>query len=389
MRVMMVGGGTGGHIYPAIAIAQTLQDVDIDSQILFVGSSDGIETKIVPKERFSLATIRVKKMMRKLSFNSLIAPFYILIALFDSFKVINKFKPQVIIATGGFVSLPVSIAGFIKRIPIVLHEGNVTPGLSTRICKWFASRIIISFEDSRKYYRFRKVFCMGGPVRKEILKAIKGVSMQHMNLKQDKKTVLILGGSQGALSINRVIVDTIPKLRELDIQVIHVCGDRDYEWVKTETEGKFDNYNIQPYMYNIWDGLASADVVVTRAGATAISEILVRAIPSIVIPFPYSAGNHQEFNAKLLERSNAAILLHDKDLNPESLSLEIKKIISDRSLYANMQGACRTLSHPNSALEIVNMLYSMLKLDLVITKTKKKRSDVRKPQKKKEIINAA
>ncbi len=364
MKAMMVGGGTGGHVYPAIAIAQALQDVDIDSRILFVGSDDGIETRLVPKERFSLATIRARKMLRKLTPASIVAPFYAVSAIFESARLIRDFGPDIIIATGGFVSLPVVIAGFFLRVPVLLHEGNVTPGLSARICKWFASRITIAFEASRRHYRFRKVFCVGGPVRKEIVSSVKGISMQKIGLRQDLKTLLVLGGSQGARTINRAVIDAIPEFGKMNIQIIHVCGERDQEWVRSLAPGDDPLYHLIPYMYNIWDGVAAADIVVSRAGATALSEILARGVPSILVPFPFSSGGHQDINAKLLTDAGAAVLVRDGELTGERMAAEVSRILNDRETYARMQSMCRALSHANAAIEIVNIVYGMLKIDV-------------------------
>ena len=224
MKIIMVGGGTGGHIYPAIAIAEAVQDKILDSQILFVGSEGGIEETLVPEARFSLATIKARGMLRKLSYKSISAPFMAVAGFFDSIKILKSFKPDIIVATGGFVSLPVVLAGSFLRIPVMLHEGNAIPGLSTRICKWFASCITVAYESQRKYFRWKKVYCIGGPVRKEITRSVKGISIQNMGLRQDQKILLVLGGSQGARSINKVVADSLPDLAELNIQVIHEIG---------------------------------------------------------------------------------------------------------------------------------------------------------------------
>jgi UDP-N-acetylglucosamine--N-acetylmuramyl-(pentapeptide) pyrophosphoryl-undecaprenol N-acetylglucosamine transferase len=379
MKALMVGGGTGGHVYPAIAIAQVLQDLDLNSEILFVGSDGGIETKIVPNERFTIVTIRAKRMLRKLSFASIVAPFYSILAFFDALKIIRTFKPQVIVATGGFVSLPVVVAGSFNRVPIVLFDGNIIPGLSARICKWFASRILIAFGSSKKHYLFRKVYCIGGPVRKEILKAVKGISIQNLGLRQDKRTVLVIGGSQGARSINKAVVEMLPKISDTDLQVLHISGDRDHEIVSNETLDKFSSYKLLPYMHNIWDGLAAADIVVSRAGATAISEIIARGLPSIIIPFPYSANKHQQMNAALLGNAGAAVILKDEELSGERLFKEIMEILNNRDKYTKMQGASKTLANTNASNDAVNIIYGLLKIDPF---ERKKKAPVKRKNKK-------
>jgi len=368
----MVGGGTGGHVYPAIAIAEAIQDKILDSQILFIGSEGGIEEKIVAEARFSLATIKARGMLRKISYKAISSPFLAVVGFFDSLRVLKIFNPDIIVATGGFVSLPVVIAAFYLKVPVILHEGNAIPGLSTRICKWFASCITIAFESQRKYFRWRKVYCIGGPVRREITKAIKGIAIQNMGLRQNQKIVLVLGGSQGARSLNKIMIDVLPDLAKLNIQIIHVCGERDYSWVKEGVKAEQTFYHLFPYMHNIWDGLAACDLVVSRAGATVISEIIARQLPSILIPFPFSAEKHQDLNANILKEAGASVVIKDDDLNKALLLREIDRILNDRELYAGMRAAAATLGKPDAAYEFVNIIANLLGIDLYAYKRRKR-----------------
>ncbi len=372
MKAVMVGGGSGGHVYPAIAIAEAIQDRILDSQILFIGSEGGIEEKIIPEARFSLATIKARGMLRKISLKAITSPFYAVAGFFDSLKILGDFKPDVIVATGGFVSLPVVVAGFFLRIPVILHEGNLIPGLSARICKWFASRVNVSFESQRKYFKRKKTHCVGGPVRKEIIKTIKGVAIQNMGLRQDQKIILALGGSQGARSINRTIVDALPDLANLNVQLIHVCGERDHDWIKDSAGEGRPFYHLISYMYNIWDGLAASDLVVSRAGATAISEIAARRLPAVLVPFPYSAEGHQDRNAEMMEKAGAAVVVKDGEFNKEALLREVKRILMDRDLYAKMSAACASVGKPDAANEFVSIITDLLGIDLYAKKRKKR-----------------
>jgi UDP-N-acetylglucosamine--N-acetylmuramyl-(pentapeptide) pyrophosphoryl-undecaprenol N-acetylglucosamine transferase len=187
------------------------------------------------------------------------------------------------------------------------------------------------------------------------------------------KTLLVLGGSQGARSINRTLVEALPEMAKLNVQVLHVCGERDYDRMYTETTDLYPFYKLIPYMYNVWDGLAAADVVVSRAGATAISEILARGIPSVLIPFPFSSEGHQDHNAKLLSDAGAAVLVNDRDLTKERLLSETARLLNDKELYARMQSMCKTLTHPNASIEIVNVVYGMLKMEMPGMKKKQGR----------------
>ena len=372
MKAIMVGGGTGGHVYPAIAIAEAIQDKILDSQILFVGSEGGIEEKLVPEARFSLVTIKARGMLRKLSYKAITAPFFAIVGFFDSLKILKTFNPDIIVATGGFVSLPVVLAAFFLHVPVILHEGNAIPGLSTRICKWFASCITIAFESQRKHFKWRKVYCIGGPVRREIIKTIKGIAIQNIGLRQDQKIILVLGGSQGARSINKALIDALADLSNLNVQIIHVSGERDHVWVRDLVKENPHFYHLIPYMYNIWDGLAAADLVVTRAGATAISEIIARGLPSILIPFPYSAEGHQDLNARILSDAGAGVIIKDKDLNKETLVSEINRIMKDKETHSKMSKASSSLGRPNAAADFVNIIINLLGIDLYAKKRKKR-----------------
>ncbi len=369
----MVGGGTGGHIYPAIAIAEAIQDRMLDSQVLFVGSEGGIEEKIVPEARFSLVTIKARGMLRKLSLKAITSPFYAVAGFFDSLNVIKTFKPDIIVATGGFVSLPVVLAGSFRRIPIILHEGNLIPGLATKICKWFATAVNIGFDSQRKYFKWKKVYCVGGPVRKNIVQAVKSIAIQKMGLRQDQKILLILGGSQGARSINKAVIEALPELAEMNIQVVHVCGERDHGWIKGTVKENYPFYHLISYMYNVWDGLAACDLVVSRAGATAISEIIARGLPSILIPFPFSAEGHQDRNAGLLKDSGAAVIIKDKELNKDILIRNIEKIIKDRELHAKMSSASALLGRPKAAKDFVDIIANIMGIELYVNDKKRKK----------------
>jgi UDP-N-acetylglucosamine--N-acetylmuramyl-(pentapeptide) pyrophosphoryl-undecaprenol N-acetylglucosamine transferase len=255
---------------------------------------------------------------------------------------------------------------------VILHEGNAIPGLSTRICKWFVSCVTIAFEFQRKYFRWRKVYCIGGPVRREITSTVKGIAIQNLGLRQDQKIVLVLGGSQGARSINKFIIDSIPDLEKLNIQIIHVCGERDYSWVREAHRDDQPFYRLLPYMHNIWDGLAACDLVVSRAGATVISEIIARQLPSILIPFPFSAEGHQDLNANILKNAGACVVIKDADLNKDILLGEIDRILKDKDMYARMRVSAATLGKPDAAYEFVNIIANSLGIDLNAKKRKKR-----------------
>ncbi len=401
VRVAIASGGTGGHIYPAIAIAQELQNRDIGNEILFIGSEEGLEKKILSLERFSFKTIKARGMLRKLSFKSISAPFLAIYAVFQALKILRSFKPDILITTGGYVSLPTGIAAKLLRIPILVHEQNVTPGISSRITGFFAKKVTVSFDNTYKYFFKRKTAVTGNPVRKRIINAIKSVSLQKLNLDQKRKTLLILGGSQGARKINETVIEAIDDLCKEGLQIIHVTGERDYEFVVSKTEkrlldiekeipfvkakkrqvtlAKFKQYHPIPYMVNIWDGLAAADLVVSRAGGTAIAEITTRGLPSILIPFPFSADGHQEKNAKILEGKKAAVIVKNKELSKDSLVNIIRNLFNDPVKLKNIMTASKSFSKADAAEQIAQVIYDILGIK---PQSRKKKKTIKKKTKR-------
>jgi UDP-N-acetylglucosamine--N-acetylmuramyl-(pentapeptide) pyrophosphoryl-undecaprenol N-acetylglucosamine transferase len=405
LKIAIASGGTGGHVYPGIAIAEEIHERDIKSEILFIGSEEGMEKGIISKERYSLKLIKSRGVLRKLSLRSLFAPFLVFRGFFQALKILRDFQPDIVISTGGYVSLPVVLAGAYLRKPAILHEQNTIPGISNRICRFFVKRITVSFERSFRYFPARKTSLTGNPVRRKILGAVRSVARQKLDLDQGRRTLLVLGGSQGAKRLNETIVQMIEFFASEGIQVIHVVGNRDFEWVLSQTENKvldiegkvpvikgkrksmtikrFKLYHPLSYMYNIWDGLASADLVLSRAGATAIAEMTSLGLPSILVPFPYSAEGHQRENARVLKEAGASIVVADRELSAQSLKQLIKSLFSDSGKLTGMAKASRDLSRPYAAQEVVDLIYGILG----ISYSRKKKSAKRKGVKKKESEN--
>jgi len=382
MKVVIASGGTGGHIYPGIAIAEELLKHDINNKVLFVGSEHGLEKDIIPRERYSIKLIKSAGVQRKFSFRLFRVPFAAFNGFIQSRKLLKEFSPDVVISTGGYVSFPVVLAAASLRLPVVLHEQNAVPGITNRFCQVFAKRVTTSFENSGRYFKSRKTSFVGNPVRRKVVEAVRSVARQKLNLDQKSRMVIILGGSQGARCLNEVIVGMMDYFAAEGIQVVHVTGERDYDWVLARTENKildierripavkgkkkrmtitkYKLYHPLPYMYNIWDGLAAADLAVSRAGGTAIAEITARGLPSILVPYPYAAADHQKANAKLLEDSGAAVVLADDKLSPESLSIAIKSLFSDGKVLINMSEACKNLGHADASRKIARIVYDVV-----------------------------
>lgn len=360
-KFAIVAGGTGGHIYPGIAIAQELKKRFANAQIIFIGSKEGLEVDLVPKANFEIKLINARALLRKMSYKSISAPFVCLVGFFQAFFLLKKFAPQGLISTGGYVSLPAVLAAKVLGIPIYLHEQNVLPGFTNQILARWARKVFLSFEESMHYLRDNpsKLYVTGNPVRQEILKIQRSQARQKLGVEEKDFVVLVMGGSQGAKSINQVIISSltsIAKENKRDLKIFHIVGKRDDPWVREALRGKnFPFYCKIDYSYNIAELIAAADLVFSRAGATAIAEFLIVGLPMVLIPFPFSAENHQELNAKIIVAAQAGMQIADKEFTAEKF-LEIIKNI-DQGALRKMKRNCLKLSRPRAAEEIVNALF--------------------------------
>jgi len=360
VRVIVTGGGTGGHIYPALAIAKGLQETYRDCEILYVGTKKGLEADIVPKTDFNYQFITVEGLPRKVNLQSLRSGIKLVRGLGQSFKIISNFKPDAIVSTGGYVAGPVGWVGSQMGVPLLIHEQNSYPGITNKLLASKAKRVCLTFEDSEKYFKDKsKLRVTGLPIRSEILNIRKNSG--------NKKTVLITGGSRGAQSINNAVIQAMPKIIEIpDVQFIFITGEAGYEntlntlkkqGINTDVMG---NITIKPYMYNMEDALGAADLVIGRAGATFLAEITALGIPSILIPYPYATENHQEHNASSLVKKKAAILISDAELNGQRIFNEMYGLLSDTQRLRYMGEAAKGLGKPHALEQIIDAFKEMV-----------------------------
>jgi len=360
VKVIVTGGGTGGHIYPALAIAEGLQKTYNNCDILYVGTQKGLEAKILPKTEFSHQFITVEGLPRRINLQSLKSGIKLIKGLGQSYKIISAFKPDAIISTGGYVAGPIGWVGSQMGIPLLIHEQNSYPGITNKLLASKAKRVCLTFEDSKKYFKDKsKLRLTGLPIRFEILNIYRKSS--------HKKTVLITGGSRGAQSINNAVIQAMPEMIKMsDVQFIFITGEAGYEntlntikkqGINMEVEG---NITIKPYMYNIEDALSVADLVVGRAGATFLAEITALGIPAILIPYPYATENHQEHNARSLVNEKAATLILDAELNGQKLFSEIYGLLEDKQKLEIMGGASKGLGKLHALEEIIGVFKEMV-----------------------------
>lgn len=313
-KFILSGGGTGGHIYPAIAIANELKEMYPDAEFLFVGAKDRMEMEKVPQAGYKIEGLWISGFQRKLTFKNMLFPFKVISSLFKAKQIIKKFKPNAVVGTGGFASGPLLHVAAGKNIPCVLQEQNSYAGITNKLLANKVKKICVAYDGMERFFPADKIIKTGNPVRKDLveMKASKQESLEFFGLKQGKPVLLVLGGSLGAKRVNALIKEQLPLFSALGAQVIWQCGKLYYEEYKechNENVLVFDFLNKMDFAY------AAADVIISRAGAGSVSELSIVGKPVIFIPSPNVAEDHQTKNALAYTDKNAAILIKEKELD--------------------------------------------------------------------------
>ena len=357
MKILLSGGGTGGHVYPAIAIANKIKEENPEAEIIFVGTEKGIESEIVPKYGYELKTVTVQGFKRKIDIENVKRVFKLFKGLEQSRKIVKKFKPDVVIGTGGYVSGPVLFNSSMSKVPTIVHEQNSFPGVTNKILAKMVTKVLTSFEDSHERFPEEtrsKLVLTGNPVRKEILISKKSVSRRKLGIQEDKKMVLCYGGSGGSRKINDSMKLVIRNLVNDDIAFIYATGKNFYDgFISDINDLDLKPYQkVVPYLEDMATALAACDIVIGSAGAISLAEITALGKPSIIIPKAYTAENHQEYNAKSVESKGAGIAILEKNLTPETLNETVYKLLGDRDLLLDMSNASKEIGKPE-AIDII------------------------------------
>jgi UDP-N-acetylglucosamine--N-acetylmuramyl-(pentapeptide) pyrophosphoryl-undecaprenol N-acetylglucosamine transferase len=348
-RFLFAGGGTGGHLYPAIAVADEIKRLKPESEILFVGTKSKIEGRVIPKLGYGFKSIWIKGFSRKFNLANLLFPFKLLVSLIQSLAISFKYKPKVAIGSGGYVAGPAIWGASVLGAKIILMESNSYPGITTRLLEKYADEVHITFEDSRKYLRRPdKIRLTGNPVRFELGKISKNEAINYFGLDESKITILVLGGSLGARSINEAMSTCVEELQKNNLQVIWQTGKNYYDNYKNIN---FSSVKILDFIDDMNKAYSACDLLVARAGATTIAELSVLGIPSILIPSPHVAENHQYYNAKSLADKNAAVMINDSELK-EKLKIKIIEITSSKQLQSELSRNVKLNARPEAANEI-------------------------------------
>lgn len=374
MRVIFTCGGTGGHINPALAVAKVLKLRRPDSEILFVGAKGEMEEQLVPREGFRLETMEISSYERKLTPKNIVHNVKALYRVFSSRrranKIIAEFRPDVIVGTGGYASYPMLRQGARKGVPTAVHEANAMPGLTTRMVADDAQSIMVCFADSKEHYKHpERVEVVGMPVREEFIYTKRADARKRLNIPEDDLLIVSAWGSLGAREMNKKIAEFI-RCETADgtpFRHVHATGSYGWKWMPQLVKElgvdltKEPRIDLREYIYNMPDLMAAADLMISRAGASSLNEIAAAGVPCIIVPSPNVTDNHQDKNARVLERRGAAVVLSENDCTGESLYQAAKDLLGDRERCVKMRSALHSLAVVDSAERIYETIVKLAK----------------------------
>jgi UDP-N-acetylglucosamine--N-acetylmuramyl-(pentapeptide) pyrophosphoryl-undecaprenol N-acetylglucosamine transferase len=359
-RLILSGGGTGGHIFPAIAIANEFKSRHADADILFVGAEGKMEMTRVPEAGYKIIGLPIAGLQRKLTLSNLLLPFKLAKSYYKANSIVKSFNPHAVVGTGGYASGPMLMAANGKGIPTLLQEQNSYAGLTNKRLASGARKICVAYVGMEKYFPSQKIAFTGNPVRKDIVAGQRERALQTFGLESNKKTLLVLGGSLGARTLNESIFAGLDKLNASGVQVIWQCGKLYLNEFKQRTASQnMRNVKMFDFLQQMDLAYAAADVVVSRAGALSISELCIVAKPTVLVPSPNVAEDHQTKNAKALADVKAAVLVRDADAR-EVLVDELMKLIYDEPRCADLSQNIKALAKPNATNDIVNELEKLI-----------------------------
>lgn len=359
MKILMTGGGTGGHIYPALAFIHYVQKVDPTCEFMYVGAKRGLENKIIPKTGIPYAMLEIQGFKRSLSLDNVKTLQLFFKSVGEGKKILKQFKPDVVIGTGGYVSGAMVYAASRLKIPTVIHEQNSVPGMTNKFLARFVNRVAITFPDVATYFPKEKVVLTGNPRASEVEKTQNPQILESYHLQPDKKTVLIFGGSQGARKINEGVKEALAGFAKENYQVLYATGER---YFSTFNEEKIpENVKVVPYIENMMEVLGNVDVLVGRAGATSIAEFTALGLPAILIPSPYVTNDHQRKNAESLVKVGAVKMIADADFSGTTLLKTLDGLLENPETLVKMGTAAKKEGQPDAAKKLYQVVGNLVK----------------------------
>lgn len=370
--VLFAGGGTAGHVFPAIAVARALQELDADLEPVFVGVADRLEARLVPASGFRIHTIATPAIPRRLSPKLLRVPSALRRSVARCLEIAGEEQAVAAVTFGGYVSYPVARAAAKRSLPLVIHEQNAVPGLANRLASRWADRIAVSVPGSvDRFRRPERCAVTGNPVRQEIATldrmARRAEARQGFGLDPDRPTLLVFGGSQGARSLNRAIVAAHPRWGDTPVQILHATGRATHEatataWARIREEHDGPRVTVVDFIESMADAYAAADLVVCRAGATSIAELTAQGIPSVLVPYPHATADHQTENARALERAGGAVVIPDGDLDADALLDACRPLLREPEQLQHVADAARAFGRLDAAANVARLVPGLLDL---------------------------
>ncbi|MDG1698285.1 MAG: undecaprenyldiphospho-muramoylpentapeptide beta-N-acetylglucosaminyltransferase [Polaribacter sp.] len=359
INILISGGGTGGHIYPAIAIANELKLRYPEANFLFVGAKNKMEMEKVPQAGYAIKGLWISGIQRKLTIDNLSFPFKMLNSLWNASKIIKNFKPDIAIGTGGFASGPTLIMANRKGVPTLIQEQNSYPGITNKLLGKKADKICVAYDHLERFFPLGKIVKTGNPVRQDLLSIHSKIEegKTFFSLDKNKKTILVLGGSLGARKINQLVESNLDFFKNQQVQVIWQCGKLYYEEYKKYNTS--DDIQVHQFLNRMDFAYAASDIIISRAGASSVSELCIVGKPVIFIPSPNVAEDHQTKNAKAIADQHGAILLSENEL--ETFSIVFETLLKDRGKQEHMSENINELALPGATTDIVNEIEQLLK----------------------------
>lgn len=348
MKVIIAGGGTGGHVFPAISIAEEIIHRNGGSEVLFVGTRKGLECRIIPEKGYRIEYIDSGGIIGKNPLQQISGFLNAVKGVINSFKLIRDFDPDAVIGVGGYASGPTVLSAFLSFKPTFICEQNSIPGITNRILSKFAKRIFITFENSKKYFPEKKTHLTGNPIRKCF-----SSSAGNQGGRNGKISIFILGGSQGSNRLNQDIPKCFSKIEKSSIRIVHQTGEKDYHMVMKAYEESGIDAEVYKFIDNIKDVYESTDLIICRSGAGTLSEITAVGIPAILVPFSYAAHDHQLLNAMYMEKKGAAVIVEENNINEQTMTKALNRILKNGKLY-EMSEKSKSIGKPNAAADIVD-----------------------------------
>ena len=363
MKVIIAGGGTGGHLFPGLALAEEFRRRDNNTEVVFVGTEHGIEARIIPREGYPIKFLRAEGIVGISFLKKLRASAKMVLSVIDSYRILKSVTPDIVIGVGGYASGALVLIAGMKSIPTMIHEQNSVPGLTNKMLGLIVRRICVTYHESLSSFPMGRTFLTGNPIRSNILKGDRDAAFRLFSLDRDLFTIFIFGGSSGARSINRVMVEALNHLTDLKdrVQFLHQTGEKDYEGIREAYRKTGVRGTVAPFIYQMAEAYAASDVVISRAGATTLAELTALGKPAILIPYPFAAGRHQEFNAMKLREMGAAYMVPDNEMKGETLAKAIRELYENEAARSEMAKASRGLGRPDACGRIVDIALSLAK----------------------------